>query len=123
MDFSQFAPALIINPGDSLFIASICGFILALPIALFLAFWLSSVKSRGTVVLGAFVGALLGLLIILGFADTLIYSTPLPSANGVSVFFSALLFCAALGISGGILLDALIARRNVKDYRRQPAHE
>src|SRR5205085_10743199 len=57
-------PALIINPGDGYFIADIFGFILAVPMALFLAFWMSSVKRRGVVVVGAFLGALIGFLII-----------------------------------------------------------
>jgi ABC-type antimicrobial peptide transport system permease subunit len=74
-------------------------------------------------VVGAFIGALLGFLIILGWAGTLIYDQPLPGANGASVFFGSLFFCTVLGISGGILTDLLIARRNRRDYLRATAQE
>ena len=112
-------PALIINPGDGYFIADIFGLILALPMALFLAFWMSVVKNRAAVVVGAFAGALLGFIIILGWVGTLIFDTPLPDANPVSVFFGSLLFCSALGLSGAIILDLIIARSSRRAYRRQ----
>jgi hypothetical protein len=111
-------PALIINPGDGLFIADFFGLILALPTALYLAFWMSSVKRRGVVVAGAFLGALLGFLFILGWVDTLIYDTPLPNANPVSTFFGSLLICSVLGLAGGIVADLIVARLTSRDYRR-----
>src|SRR5438270_5407118 len=118
-------PALLINPGDGFFIADIFGFILALPIALFLAFWMSSVKKRGVVVAGAFLGALLGFLIILGWVDTLIYDTPLPNARAAATFFGSVLICSVLGLAGGILADLVVARMTSRDYRRRtsPSHE
>ncbi len=122
---SQYLPSLII-PIDTIFIADLFGFILAVPMALFMAFWMSAVKSRGTVVFGAFLGAFIGFLIILGWLGTLIYSTPLPGAesNGTAIFFGSLLFNAALGIVGGILCDLVVARANRSDYRRrETAHE
>jgi hypothetical protein len=111
-------PALMINPGSGVFIGDFFGFLLALPISLFLAFWLSAVKSRGVVVFGAFVGALLGFIIILGWVGTLIYDTELPGANGGAAFFGSLFFCSILGLSVGILTDLLVARQNSRDYRR-----
>lgn len=115
-------PALQV-PIDGIFIGDFFGFILALPIALFLAFWMSAVKSRRVVVVGAFVGALLGFIGILGWAGTLIYSTPLPGASGASVFFGSLLFCSALALSVAIILDVIVARLNARDYRRVPVHQ
>jgi hypothetical protein len=120
MSMSQYMPALIITFND-IFIGAVFGFLLSLPISLFLAFWMSAVKSRMVVVMGAFIGAVLGLLIILGWADTLIYDTPLPGANGNSTFWGSLFFCTTLGLVGGILLDLILARRNARDYRRQAA--
>jgi hypothetical protein len=118
-------PALIINPGDGYFIADIFGFILALPMALFLTFWMSSVKRRGVVIAGAFLGALIGFLIILGWVDTLIYNTPLPNASAPATFFGSLLICSVLGLAGGILADLIVARMTRRDYRRptSPIHE
>jgi hypothetical protein len=118
MDLSQFMPALKV-PIDGIFIGDFWGFLLALPIALFLAFWMSAVKNRTAVVVGAFAGTLLGFIIILGWVGTLIYDTPLPNANPVGVFFGSLLFCSALGLSGAIILDLIIARNKQRDYRRQ----
>jgi hypothetical protein len=116
-------PSLIVNIGDPIFIGDFWGFVLAIPVSLFLAFWLSSVKKRAAVVIGAFVGALLGFLIILGWAGTLIFDKPLPGANGTSVFFGSLFFCTMLGISGGILTDLLVARKNRRDYLRAATQE
>lgn len=118
-------PALIINPGDGYFIADIFGFIIALPMALFLVFWMSSVKRRGVVVAGAFLGALLGFLIILGWVDTLIFDTPLPNASAPATFFGSVLICSVLGLAGGILADLIVARLTRRDYRRPtfPMHE
>lgn len=115
--------ALNINIGDPIFIGDFFGFLLALPISLFLAYWISAVKNSRAVVVGAFFGALLGFLIILGWAGTLIFDQPLPGANGASVFFGSLLFCSILGLVCAILTDLLIARKNSRDYRRQLAHE
>src|SRR5258708_13171111 len=92
MDISQYLRALQITLND-IFIGGFCGFLLSLPIALFLAFWMSAVKNRLVVVVGAFIGALLGFLIILGWFDTLIFTTQLPGATGCSTFFgSAFIF-------------------------------
>src|SRR5437763_15780052 len=111
-------PALIINPGDGFFIADIFGFILAVPMALYLAFWMSSVKRRGVVVAGAFLGAVLGFLIILGWVDTLIYNTPLPNASAPATFFGSVLICSVLGLAVGIVADLIVARLTSRDYRR-----
>jgi hypothetical protein len=124
MDLSQFLPALKI-PLDGIFIADFLGFLLSVPLSLFLAFWLSEVKSRGTVVLGAFAGTLLGFLVLLGWVGTLIFDTPLPNASPPAVFFGSVLACSILGISTAIILDLIVARRNRADYRRPTvvAHE
>lgn len=111
-------PALIIVDNQGIFLADLFGLILALPVALFLAFWMSAVRRKGVVVLGAFVGALLGFLIILGWVGTLIYDTALPGANPGSTFFGAVLINSALGLFGGILADLLVARVTRADYRR-----
>jgi hypothetical protein len=116
-------PAFNVNIGDPIFIGDFFGFLISIPVSLFLAFWLSAVKKRAAVVVGAFVGALLGFLIILGWAGTLIYDKPLPGANGGSVFFGSLFFCIVLGLSGGILTDLLIARKSRKDYLRATTQE
>jgi len=113
-------PALQVNIADPIFIGDSWGFILALPIALFLSYWISSVSIKHSArgVLGAFAGALLGFLIILGWVGTLIYSTPLPGANGVSTFFGSLLLCSALGVMGCIFTDQFILRRKYSDTGR-----
>src|SRR5947209_9302454 len=118
MNLSQYLPALQV-PIDGVFIGDFWGFILALPIALFLAFWLSAVKNRAAVVVGAFIGALLGFLIILGWVGTLIYNTELPGANGGATFFGSVLMCSTLGLTGAIIFDLIVARRSARDYRRQ----
>ena len=111
-------PALQV-PIDGIFIADFVGFLISLPVALFLAFWMSAVKSRWVVVLGSFVGDFIGFVFILGWVGTLIYNTPLPGANPAAVFFGALLLCSTLGIAGGIILDLIVARLTRRDYRRQ----
>ena len=111
-----------INFGSGVFIGDIFGFILSLPIALFLAFWLSSVKNRSAVVIGAFVGALIGFIGIFGWAGTLFFSSDLPNTNGVVVFFSSIFICSVLALSFGMLTDVIVARRNARDYRRH-AHQ
>jgi hypothetical protein len=108
---------------DDVTIGAFFGFLLSLPIALFLAYWMSAVKNRNAVIAGAFVGAFIGFIAILAWAGTLIRSTPLTGANGASAFFGGILLCSALGLTGGILTDLLVARKNFRDYRRQIAHE
>jgi hypothetical protein len=110
---------LTFNPTDGIFIGDLFGFILALPIALFLAYWLSAVKNHIAVVLGAFVGALLGFFILLAWAGPLITNTDLDGANGGSVFFGSVLLCSILGVVLAMTTDLLIARRNKRDYLRQ----
>ncbi len=114
-------PSLKVSVTDPIFIGDIFGFILSLPIALFLAYWLSAVKNHAAVVVGAFAGALLGFLVLLGWAGTLIYDTPLPGANGGNVFFGSVLLCSILGLVVAMLTDLLIARRSRRDYIRQAA--
>ncbi len=117
-------PTLQIVDNGGVFGAALLGFLLSLPLSLFLAYWLSAVKRRMVVVTGAFVGAFVGFLIILGWAGTLIFDTPLPNAGGGPSFFGSLLLCSALGLSFGILADVIVARITARDYRRQtPAHE
>ncbi len=112
-------PTLKVSFSDPIVIGALFGFLLALPISLFLAYWISAVKSHSAVVVGAFAGALLGFLVVLGWTDTLIYNTPLPGANGGNVFFGSVLLCSIMGVVGGMLTDMLIASRNRRDYLRQ----
>ena len=120
MDLSAYLPALKV-PIDGIFLGDLFGFILALPIALLFAFWISEVvvKNRMVVVLGVFIGALLGFIIILGLVGTLIFDQPLPNVSGTATFFSSLLMCSTLGLAGGIILDLIVAARTSRDYRRQ----
>ncbi len=108
---------------NDIFIGDFWGTILALPVALFLAFWLSNVKNKIAVIGGALVGILLGFLGILAIVGTLIRPTPLPHVDGVATFFSSLLLNSALGLALGIITDLIIANRNERDYRRQMQHE
>jgi len=114
-------PALQIIDPSGIFLADLFGLILSLPIALFLAFWMSAVKNRLVVVLGAFLGAFLAFLIILGWVGTLIYDTVLPGANPGGAFFGSLFLCSALGLSLGIIADLIVARMTSRDYRRSAA--
>ena len=91
-------PALIIVDNQGVFIADIFGLILALPMAMFLAFWMSAVKRRAVVVLGAFIGCFLGFLVILAWVGELIFDSVLPGANPGSVFFGSLLLNSAAGL-------------------------
>lgn len=116
---SNFLPSLIINPGDPIFIGAIFGFILSVPVALFLAYWMSSVKNKMAVVIGAFIGTFVGLVGVLSWVDTLFFSTPLPKADGVSTFFSTILLCSVVGLIGAMLTDLLVVRRTAHDYRRE----
>jgi len=112
---------LTFNPTDGIFIGDLFGFILALPIALFLAYWFSAVKNHIAVVLGALVGALLGFLILLAWAGPLITNTDLNGASGGSVFFGSVLLCSILGVVLAMTTDLLIARSNKRDYVRPTA--
>lgn len=116
-------PALKFSLGDPIFIGDFWGTILSLPVALFLAFWLSNVKNKAAVIGGALVGVLIGFLGILCVVGTLIHPDPLPHVDGVATFFSSVLLNSALGLSAGILMDLIIAQRNERDYRRQVQHE
>jgi len=111
------------NIGDPIFIGDFWGLVLALPISLFLAYWISAVKNHFAVISGALVGVLLAFLIILVWADTLITHQPLAGANGGAVFFGSVLLCSIVGLSAGILTDLMIANRHSQDYRRHTAHE
>lgn len=110
----------LIDPAG-VFWGALFGFILSLPIALFMTFWMSAVRNRIAVVFGAFVGGILAFLIILGWCGTLIYDTVLPGASGGPVFFGSVLFCAAMELIFGVGFDLLIARVNRHDYRRAAA--
>lgn len=103
------------------FWGALFGLLLSLPLSLFVTFWMSAVRNRAAVVLGAFVGGVIGFLIILGWAGTLIFDTPLPGAGGGSAFFGSVLFCSALELAFGMGADLLIARARRRDYRRAAA--
>ena len=111
-------PALMIIDNRGIFEANLIGFLLSLPIVLFLAYWMSAVKRPMVVVIGAFIGGFLGFLIILAWVGTLIFDTVLPGANPGSTFFGSLLFCSALGLSVAIIADLIVAHLTAKDYRR-----
>src|SRR5437588_12498785 len=76
-------PALMIVDNQGIFLADLLGFILSLPIAVFLAFWMSAVKRRRVVMFGAFIGSFVGFLVILGWVGTLIkipfFPAPIPA--------------------------------------------
>jgi hypothetical protein len=108
---------------DGITIGALIGFLLSLPIALFLVYWLSAVKKRSAVIVGGLIGALIAFIAVLGWAGTLFRSTPLTGANGASAFFGGLLLCIAAGLIGGIAVDLIVASRNARDYRRQISHE
>lgn len=111
-------PALQIIDHQGIFEASLFGFLLSLPIILFLAYWMSAVKRPMVVVTGAFIGSFLGFLIILAWVGTLIFDTVLPGATPGATFFGSLLFCSALGLITAIIADLIVARMTAKDYRR-----
>lgn len=114
-------PELIIVDNQGIFWADLLGLILALPIAMFLAFWMSEVKRPAMVVLGAFIGGFLGFLIILAWVDELIFDTVLPGASPGNVFFGSLFFCSAMALVGAIVTDVAVARATRRDYRRPSA--
>ncbi|HLG78718.1 MAG TPA: PTS sucrose transporter subunit IIBC [Ktedonobacteraceae bacterium] len=117
--------ALNVNLGDPVFIGDFFGFLLALPISLFLAYWLSTVavKNHIAVIIGAFIGALIGFFIIWSWAGTLLFDPAPISTNGAAVFFGSVLFCSVMGLAGGITTDLLVARGSRKAYRRQITQE
>jgi hypothetical protein len=108
---------------DGITIGAFIGFLLSLPIALFLVFWLSAVKNRTAVIVSGFIGSLIAFIAVLGWAGTLFRSTALTGANGASAFFGGLLLCIAAGLISGIAVDMIVARRNTRDYRRQISQE
>lgn len=111
-------PELIIVDNHGIFLADLLGLILALPIALFMAFWMSAVKRRGVVVFGAFIGSFIGFLVILAWVGELVFNTVLPGADPGSTFFGALFINSVMGLVGGILADLIVARLSRSDYRR-----
>ena len=118
-------PELQLIDPDGVFWGALFGLILALPMALFMSFWLSAVRNRTAVIIGSFVGGFLAFLVILGWAGTLIYDTSLPGAGGGPAFFGSVLFCAAAALAFGVGADMLLARINPRQYRRSAgmAHE
>lgn len=110
-------------PINDIFIGDFWGFIISLLIAPFIAFWISAVRNKMVVVLGALIGAVIGFIIILAWVGTLVYNTVLPGANGGSTFFGSIFLCSVLGLSFAIILDLLVARANKSDYRRPNPHE
>ena len=111
-------PALMLIDNQGIFEASLIGFLLSLPVVLFLAYWISAVKRPTVVVTGAFIGGFLGFLIILAWVGTLVFDTVLPGATSGGTFFGSLLFCSALGLSFAVISDLIVARMTAKDYRR-----
>lgn len=107
----------LIDPAG-VFWGALFGLILSLPVALFLAFWMSAVRNRIVVVFGAFLGGILSFLIILAWVGTLVYDTPLPGASGGSAFFGGVLFFSAAELVLGMGADLLVARLTRRDYRR-----
>jgi hypothetical protein len=113
-------PALNFN---DIFYGDIFGLILALPLGLFLAFWLSAVKKRAAVVLGAFIGALIPFFCIVFWVGALFVPKHLNNVDGGAVFYGSLLMCAIAALIGGMVTDLIVARLTNRDYRRQIAHE
>jgi hypothetical protein len=109
-------PALQVSFSDPIVIGDLWAFILSLPTALLISLWIGSgsIKHPAMGALGALLGAFLGFLIILGWIGTLIFSTPLPGANGVTTFFGSLLLCSALGVMGCIFTDRAMMRRDAR---------
>ena len=114
-------PTLTINLGDPILIGDFWGFVLAVPLALFAIFWVSAVTIRNTAaaITGAFIGAFIGFLIIFAWVGTLFFDTPMAHVDGGSTFFGSVLFCSAMGLVGGIVVDLLIFRATRRAYRNQ----
>src|SRR5260370_2194106 len=110
-------PGLQIVNNQGIFLGGLFGFLSPLPVALFLAFWISNVKRPMVVVIGAFIGSFIGFLIILGWVGTLIYDTVLPNASPGSTFFGSLLLCSGTRIVFGIVSDLIVARLTARHYR------
>lgn len=116
-------PELVIFDPSGIGIADLFGFIISLPLALFLAFWISAVKNRAVVVVGAFIGSFLSFLFILAWVGELIYDTILPGTNPGSTFFGSLFICSVGGLSFAMIADLIVARMTARDYRRPLAVE
>lgn len=114
-------PTFIIVDNQGIFVADLCGLILSLPIALFLAFWMSAVKRKAVVVAGAFIGSFLAFVGILAWVGELIFDTVLPGASGGSAFFGSVMICSISGLAFAIISDLLVARMTRRDYRRPSA--
>jgi hypothetical protein len=110
-------PIIHFNITDPIFVGDLWGFILALPTILFLSFWIGSdnIRHPAMSVLGAFVGAVFGFLLLLIGVGTLISATPLPGASGGSTFFSSFLLCSILGVLGGIFTDGFIMHKHTSN--------
>ena len=107
---------------NDIFWGDLFGIILALPLGLFIAFWLSAVKNRAAVIFGALIGALIPFFFILFWVGGL-FTPEKWKADGGSVFFGSLLMCAIAALLGGMVTDLIVARFNNRDYRRQVVHE
>ena len=108
---------------NDIFWGDLFGIIIALPLGLFLAFWLSAVKNRAAVVFGALIGALIPFFFVLFWVGGLFVPLQLQNTGGGAVFFGALLMCSIAALIGGMVTDLVVARINNRDYRRQIAHE
>jgi predicted tellurium resistance membrane protein TerC len=108
---------------NGFFIADFWGALLSLPLALFIAFWISNVKNKFAVVGGAFLGVLLGFIGLLLWLGPVFHKEPLPNTDPVAAFFGSLFLCAILGLVFGIVIDLVIAQQSERDYRRQLSHE
>src|SRR2546430_5719719 len=102
-------PALMINPSSGVFKGDLFGFLPALPVTLFLAYWISAVPNRLVVVIGTFLG-------ILAWVGTLIYATELPGASGTTTFFGSLFNCSIAGLDAAIIADLIVARLTRRSF-------
>jgi hypothetical protein len=107
---------------NDIFYGDILGLILALPVGLFLAFWLSTVKRRAAVVIGALIGALIPFLVILFWIGGLFVPQRVPHVDGGAAFFGSLFLCTITAVIGGILTDIIVANINTSNDRHQVAH-
>ena len=100
---------------NAIVVGDFFGFALAIPLSLFLAFWMSSVKNTSAVIGGAVIGAFLSFVGVFVWLVTF----PLPGLNGASIFFGSLLLSSAAALTLAVLIDVLVARSSSRDYRRQ----